>query len=201
MTAIDARPRSRPASSAGGGRCRGSPTSGSRWPTGPGARPAGSWSRACSSRRSPTRRSTPSATPSPRHRRRAAVAVTTDGFVVTPIWFPGGSIGELAVNGTVNDLAVSGARPVAVTAASSSRRASPADVVRREAEAMAAAAEGAGVPHRRRRHQGRRARQGRPALHHDDRASGSSDDAAARRRIASGRATWSSCPDRSAITA
>ena len=37
--------------------------------------------------------------------------MTTDSFVVTPIRFPGGSIGELAVNGTVNDLAVSGARP------------------------------------------------------------------------------------------
>ena len=38
----------------------------------------------------------------------AGVAVTTDAFVVTPIRFPGGSIGELAVNGTVNDLAVVG---------------------------------------------------------------------------------------------
>src|SRR3954468_8062152 len=39
------------------------------------------------------------------------VAMTTDSFVVGPIRFPGGSIGELAVNGTVNDLAVAGARP------------------------------------------------------------------------------------------
>jgi len=39
------------------------------------------------------------------------VAITTDSFVVTPLVFPGGSIGELAVNGTVNDLAVGGARP------------------------------------------------------------------------------------------
>ncbi|MGC1582243.1 MAG: AIR synthase related protein, partial [Candidatus Acidiferrales bacterium] len=37
------------------------------------------------------------------------VAFTTDSFVVKPLRFPGGSIGELAVNGTVNDLAVSGA--------------------------------------------------------------------------------------------
>ena len=44
----------------------------------------------------------------------AEIAVTTDSFVVTPIRFPGGSIGELAVNGTVNDLAVSGARPLAL---------------------------------------------------------------------------------------
>ena len=44
------------------------------------------------------------------------VALTTDCFVVRPLRFPGGSIGELAVNGTVNDLAVSGAVPVALTA-------------------------------------------------------------------------------------
>src|ERR671935_117335 len=43
------------------------------------------------------------------------LAVTTDSFVVRPIRFPGGSIGELAVNGTVNDLAVAGARPLALT--------------------------------------------------------------------------------------
>src|SRR5512133_788142 len=44
------------------------------------------------------------------------LALTTDSFVVTPLRFPGGSIGELAVNGTVNDLAVSGATPVAIVA-------------------------------------------------------------------------------------
>ncbi|MGH2822367.1 MAG: AIR synthase related protein, partial [Thermoleophilaceae bacterium] len=42
------------------------------------------------------------------------LALTTDSFVVRPLRFPGGSIGELAVNGTVNDLAVSGARPMAL---------------------------------------------------------------------------------------
>ena len=46
----------------------------------------------------------------------ARLAITTDSFVVTPLRFPGGSIGELAVNGTINDLAVSGARPVALVA-------------------------------------------------------------------------------------
>src|SRR5580658_11212470 len=40
------------------------------------------------------------------------IAISTDSFVVQPLFFPGGSIGELAVNGTVNDLAVSGARPL-----------------------------------------------------------------------------------------
>ena len=45
----------------------------------------------------------------------APLAFTTDSFVVKPLRFPGGSIGDLAVNGTVNDLAVSGARPSALT--------------------------------------------------------------------------------------
>src|SRR5215813_8486061 len=45
------------------------------------------------------------------------IAITADSFVVKPLRFPGGSIGELAVNGTVNDLAVSGAKPVALTLA------------------------------------------------------------------------------------
>ena len=43
------------------------------------------------------------------------LAFTTDSYVVKPMRFPGGSIGELAVNGTVNDLAVSGAKPVALS--------------------------------------------------------------------------------------
>ncbi|MFL5271995.1 MAG: hydrogenase expression/formation protein HypE [Anaeromyxobacteraceae bacterium] len=42
----------------------------------------------------------------------ARVAFTTDSYVVTPLFFPGGDIGELAVNGTVNDLAVGGAKPL-----------------------------------------------------------------------------------------
>jgi hydrogenase expression/formation protein HypE len=44
------------------------------------------------------------------------LALTTDSFVVSPLFFPGGNIGDLAVNGTVNDLAVSGARPLYLTA-------------------------------------------------------------------------------------
>jgi hydrogenase expression/formation protein HypE len=47
----------------------------------------------------------------------ARLAFTTDSFVVTPIFFPGGDIGSLAVNGTVNDLAMSGARPLHLAAA------------------------------------------------------------------------------------
>src|SRR5690606_8017901 len=45
------------------------------------------------------------------------LAITTDSFVVSPLFFPGGDIGSLAVHGTVNDLAVGGARPIALTAA------------------------------------------------------------------------------------
>jgi hydrogenase expression/formation protein HypE len=45
------------------------------------------------------------------------LAITTDSFVVDPIFFPGGDIGELAVYGTVNDLAVSGAKPLFLSAA------------------------------------------------------------------------------------
>jgi hydrogenase expression/formation protein HypE len=75
----------------------------------------------------------------------AALALTTDAFVVKPLRFPGGSIGELAVNGTVNDLAVSGARPVAVAAAFVLEEGLDGDVLRTEAEAMAGAARAAGV--------------------------------------------------------
>lgn len=45
------------------------------------------------------------------------VAFTTDAFVVTPLFFPGGDIGKLAVNGTINDLAMSGAKPLYIAAA------------------------------------------------------------------------------------
>lgn len=46
----------------------------------------------------------------------ARLALSTDAFVVRPLFFPGGNIGDLAVNGTVNDLAMSGARPLFLTA-------------------------------------------------------------------------------------
>ncbi|MEN3357730.1 MAG: hydrogenase expression/formation protein HypE [Mycobacteriales bacterium] len=75
----------------------------------------------------------------------ARLALTTDAFVVRPIRFPGGSIGELAVNGTVNDLAVSGARPLSLSAALILEEGLPADVLRAEVAAMAAAARAAGV--------------------------------------------------------
>src|SRR5919197_5003265 len=73
------------------------------------------------------------------------LALTTDSFVVKPLRFPGGSIGELAVNGTVNDLAVGGARPLALSLALILEEGLAADDLRAEVEAVAAAAEAAGV--------------------------------------------------------
>jgi len=75
----------------------------------------------------------------------AELAMTTDSFVVKPIRFPGGSIGELAVNGTVNDLAVAGARAEALSLSLVLEEGLPAEDLRAEVEAIAAAAEAAGV--------------------------------------------------------
>jgi hydrogenase expression/formation protein HypE len=73
------------------------------------------------------------------------LALTTDSFVVRPIRFPGGSIGELAVNGTVNDLAVAGARPLALTLSLVLEEGLGAQDLRAEVEAIARAAESADV--------------------------------------------------------
>ena len=75
----------------------------------------------------------------------ARLAFTTDSFVVTPIFFPGGDIGRLAVHGTVNDLAMSGARPLYLSAAFILEEGLPVDDLRRVVESMRAAAEDAGV--------------------------------------------------------
>jgi hydrogenase expression/formation protein HypE len=75
----------------------------------------------------------------------ARMAVTTDCFVVKPLVFPGGSIGELAVNGTVNDLAVSGAKPEALVVTFVLEAGLRTDVLQAEIQAMANAAQKAGV--------------------------------------------------------
>jgi hydrogenase expression/formation protein HypE len=75
----------------------------------------------------------------------ARLAFTTDVFVVRPLRFAGGSIGELAVNGTVNDLAVAGARPLALSLSLVLEEGLEADTLRAEVEAIAATARGAGV--------------------------------------------------------
>ena len=73
------------------------------------------------------------------------IAITTDSFVVKPLSFPGGSIGELAVNGTVNDLAVSGARAEAMVVTYVLEAGLPTPVLEGEVRAMARAARAAGV--------------------------------------------------------
>ena len=73
------------------------------------------------------------------------LAMTTDAFVVKPLRFPGGSIGELAVNGTVNDLAMAGARPLALTLSLVLEEGLPAETLRAEVEAIACTAREAGV--------------------------------------------------------
>jgi hydrogenase expression/formation protein HypE len=73
------------------------------------------------------------------------VAITTDSFVVKPLSFPGGSIGELAVNGTVNDLAVSGAKAEAMVVSYVLEAGLPTEILEAEVRAMADAARLAGV--------------------------------------------------------
>ncbi len=75
----------------------------------------------------------------------ARLAFTTDSFVVTPIFFPGGDIGRLAINGTVNDLAMSGARPLYLAAAFILEEGLAAADLRRVVESMRDAANEAGV--------------------------------------------------------
>jgi hydrogenase expression/formation protein HypE len=73
------------------------------------------------------------------------LAVTTDSFVVSPRFFPGGDIGSLAVHGTVNDLAMCGARPLALTAAFVLEEGLPMDELWRIVQSMQIAAASAGV--------------------------------------------------------
>ena len=73
------------------------------------------------------------------------IAITTDSFVVKPLTFPGGSIGELAVNGTVNDLAVSGAKAEVLVVTYVLEAGLPSAVLEKEVRAMAKAAQAAGV--------------------------------------------------------
>lgn len=73
------------------------------------------------------------------------LALTTDSYVVSPLFFPGGDIGDLAVNGTVNDLSVSGATPLYLTAGFILEEGFPVADLTRVAASMRAAAEAAGV--------------------------------------------------------
>jgi hydrogenase expression/formation protein HypE len=73
------------------------------------------------------------------------LAFTTDSFVVDPLFFPGGDIGKLAVCGTVNDLAVGGAKPLYLSCAVIVEEGTSVDLLRRVARSMAEAAGNAGV--------------------------------------------------------
>ncbi len=75
----------------------------------------------------------------------ARLAFTTDSFVVDPLFFPGGDIGELAVYGTVNDLAMSGAQPVCLSAGFILEEGLPMEDLRRIVDSMSRAAREVGV--------------------------------------------------------
>ena len=75
----------------------------------------------------------------------ARIAFTTDSFVVTPLFFPGGDIGKLAVNGTVNDLAMSGAKPLYLSASFIIEEGFALEELSRVTQSMAEAAREAGV--------------------------------------------------------
>ena len=75
----------------------------------------------------------------------AKLAFTTDSFVVTPLFFPGGDIGTLAVNGTVNDLAMAGAKPLYLSAAFILEEGLSANDLTRVVDSMQSAAAQAGV--------------------------------------------------------
>lgn len=73
------------------------------------------------------------------------IAFTTDSFVVSPLFFPGGDIGELAINGTVNDLAMSGARPLYLSAGFILEEGLPMETLGRIVSSMARACKAADV--------------------------------------------------------
>lgn len=75
----------------------------------------------------------------------ARIAFTTDSYVVRPLFFPGGDIGRLAVHGTINDLAVGGAKPVCLSAAFILEEGLPMETLRRIAASMQSACDEAGV--------------------------------------------------------
>src|SRR5574340_1276465 len=74
------------------------------------------------------------------------LAFSTDSYVIRPYFFPGGDIGSLAVYGTVNDLAMCGARPLALSSGLILEEGLPMDDLWRITRSMAAAARAAGVP-------------------------------------------------------
>lgn len=74
------------------------------------------------------------------------MVITTDGYVVSPLFFPGGDIGSLAVHGTINDIAMSGAKPLYLSAAFIIEEGFPLRDLQRIADSMGASSRAAGVP-------------------------------------------------------
>ncbi len=73
------------------------------------------------------------------------LAFTTDSYVVDPLFFPGSDIGEIAINGTINDLAVSGAKPLYLTCSMILEEGLPIETLRKVVASMQKAAKKAGV--------------------------------------------------------
>ena len=74
------------------------------------------------------------------------MVMTTDGYVISPLFFPGGDIGSLAVHGTINDVAMAGARPLCLSAAFVIEEGLPLAELKAIVDSMAAASREAGVP-------------------------------------------------------
>ena len=74
------------------------------------------------------------------------LALTTDGYVISPLFFPGGDIGSLAVHGTINDIAMSGAKPLYLTASFILEEGFPLADLKKIADSMGEASRKAGVP-------------------------------------------------------
>ncbi len=74
------------------------------------------------------------------------MVMTTDGYVISPIFFPGGDIGSLAVHGTINDVAMAGAHPIGLSAGFILEEGFPLADLKRVVDGMARAAKAAGVP-------------------------------------------------------
>ena len=95
--------------------------------------------------------------------------MATDSHVVSPLFFPGGDIGCLSVHGTINDVAMAGARPLYLAAGFILEEGFPLADLKRIVESMAARRARGRRAGRHRRHQGRRAGQGRRRVHHHHR--------------------------------
>ena len=131
----------------------------------------------------------------------ARLAFTTDSYVVSPLFFPGGDIGDLAVNGTVNDLAVSGATPLYLSAGFILEEGFPVADLTTDRGVDGRRRGGGRGADRHRRHQGGAAGQGRRLLHQHGRGRAWSSTIWPWVPRPPGPATRSSCPGRSATTA